>query len=83
MTSKSVEDSLRAIIFNHFNISPDQFSWDKPLSALCEDFNILSYLLHLEQLLNAHYREEIPLLENISSDFHSLDDVLKLIKSEI
>lgn len=83
MKSEEVENTIQTILIKHFNIPSDQFAWDQPLSMQCKDFEILSYLMYLEQLLNDHYHKKMPLLENISTDFHTPKDLLILIMNNL
>jgi len=83
MTKAEVAAAVQAILIRHFNIPADQFSWDKPLEALHEDFKILGYLVFLEQLLHQRFGKKIPLLENCSTAIHTPEDVVELIISEL
>ena len=81
MTIKQEEVAaiVQSILIEHFKIEPKQFSWETPLEDLGKDFKLLSYLVFLEQLLFQRFGQQIPLLENISTVFHTPRDVVKLI----
>lgn len=74
---------VQNIFIIHFDIEPEQFSWEKPLEVLQKDFKILSYLVFLEQLIHQHFELNIPLIENISTAFHTPKDILNLINKEL
>ena len=81
MQREEVEMALQSILVQHFNIAPDQFSWEKPMDALQEDFKSLSYLMFLEQLLQQQFGKNIRLLETISTAFHTPKDIVQHILS--
>lgn len=83
MQYEEVQAIVRSILIRHFNIPPDQFSWEKPLDALQENFQILSYLMFLEQLLQQQFGEKIRLLENISTSFHTPEDIIQLVMNQL
>ncbi len=83
MTYEEVATAVEAILLDKFNIPPDKFSWEKPLETLQADFKILGYLLFLEQLLHHKFGQKIPLLENVSTTFHTPKDVVHLIINEL
>ena len=70
---------IRSIFTEHFDIRPDVFDWDRPLEELDERFKVLGNLVFLEQLLRKEFQEEIPLLENICTAFHTPADILELV----
>lgn len=75
-------DILQSIFTEHFNIDSDRFDWEQPLEQLDEQFKLLGNLIFLEQLLRKEFQKDIPLLENISTAFHTPTDILKLIEGE-
>ena len=79
MTQTEIAAAVQVLLIRHFNIPSEQFCWDKPLEELHENFRILSYLVFLEQLLRKEFQEEIPLLENICTAFHTPADLLELV----
>ena len=79
MTQAEIAAAVQMILIQHFNISADRFSWKQPLEALHEDFKLLGNLVFLEQLLQEEFQQEIPLLENICTAFHTPADILELI----
>lgn len=83
MTQAEVAAAVQAILIQHFNIQADEFSWEKPLEALHEDFKILGYLVFLEQLLHQRFGKKIPLLENCSTAIHTPEDIVNLIIKEL
>ena len=83
MTNENAAEKLQNIFIHHFNIKPDKFNWDIPLEKLNEDFKILSYLVFLEQLIHKNFDNDIPIIENISTTFHSPKDVLNLIINKL
>jgi hypothetical protein len=83
MTPEEVSTTIQSILTQHFNIPASQFSWEKPLEVLQKDFKILGYLVFLEQLLHQHFGKKIPLLENISTTFHTPRDLVQLVLSEL
>lgn len=83
MTKENTAQKVQAIFIEHFNISPERFDWEQPLEVLHQDFKILSYLVFLEQLIQQHFEISIPIIENISTSFHTPKDVLFLINSKI
>jgi hypothetical protein len=83
MTPEEVASTVQSLLTQHFNIPASQFSWDKPLEVLHKDFKILGYLVFLEQLINKRFGKKIPLLENISTTFHTPKDLVQLILNEL
>ena len=83
MARETISKQLQLIFVEHFNIPLEQFDWELPLEALNHDFKMLSYLMFLEQLLEQHFAKKIPLMENISTAFHTPKDVLLLINNEL
>lgn len=83
MTNEKVSDIVKSILLRHFNIQPDFFAWEQPLEELQEDFKVLGNLVFLEQLLEKEFDKNIPILENISTSFHTPRDVVDLITNEI
>lgn len=81
--SEHTAQKVQHIFIEHFNISAEQFDWEQPLEALQKDFKILSYLVFLEQLVQQHFELNIPLIENISTAFHTPKDILALINKEL
>ncbi len=83
MTYDVISATVKSIFTEHFHIQHDQFSWEQPLESLQKDFKILSYLVFLEQLLDKSFKKKIPLIENISTAFHTPRDVVELIMREL
>lgn len=83
MTNENAAKKLQHIFIDHFNIKPDKFNWDVPIEELNKDFKILSYLVFLEQLIQKDFDNDIPIIENISTTFHSPKDILKLIINKL
>lgn len=83
MTQQEISQAVRSILTQHFNIPPDRFSWDVSLETLQEDFKTLSQLMYLEQLLQQRFGNKIRLLENISTVFHTPEDVVLLVAREL
>ncbi len=75
-------DIIQTILTEHFNIDSVHFDWEQPLENLDEQFKLLGNLVFLEQLLQKEFQRDIPLLENISTAFHTPRDILELIISE-
>lgn len=83
MTNKQVADIVQNILIQHFHIKADQLDMEQPLELLHADFNLLSNLVTLEQLLEKAFNKNIPLLEHISSAFHTPKDIVLLIVREL
>ena len=81
-SSDKIPDILRFILTKHFNIAADQFDWNRPLEDLDEQFKLLGNLVYLEQLLEEEFQKEIPLLENISTTYHTPKDILVILNGE-
>lgn len=75
-------DILQSIFIAHFNIDSGRFDWEQTLERLDEQFKLLGNLVFLEQLLQNEFQKEIPLLENISTAFHTPKDVLEIVMKE-
>ena len=73
---------VRPILIRHFDIPQDQFSLEIPLDVLQENFQMLSYLMFLEQLLQQQFGEKIQLLEYISTAFHTPEDIIQIIMKQ-
>jgi len=83
LAHKKVADTVQSIFIQHFHIAPEHFDWEKPLEELHVDFKILANLVYLEQLIEKEFVEKIPLLENISTAFHTPKDIVELIINEL
>jgi hypothetical protein len=83
MTEENISFIVKSVLINNFNIESHDFSWDKPLEQLQENFKILGYLVFLEQLLNREFNSKIVLLEHISSNVHTPKDIVELIQKEL
>ena len=83
MTPEEVATTVQSILTQYFKIPPDQFSWEQPLEILQKDFKSLGYLVFLEQLLHKQFGKKIPLLENISTTFHTPRDLVQLVLNEL
>lgn len=83
MNQKSTAQKVQYIFIEHFDVKPEKFSWEQPLEALQENFKILSYLVFLEQLIHQQFKVSTPLIENISTAFHTPKDILNLINKEL
>jgi hypothetical protein len=83
MTHQEISQAVRSILTQHFNIPPDRFSWEEPLEILQQDFKTLKQLMYLEQLLQRQFGDNIQLLENISTAFHTASDVVDLVAREL
>ena len=79
MTHQIVADKIKFLLIRHFNIQPEHFDWEQPLEKLNADFKVLGNLVFLEQLLQKEFDKNIPLLENISTAFHTPRDIVELI----
>jgi len=71
---------LKAILLNDFNVSEAEFSWDKPIDEIKKDFVLISNLIYFEDLLAVAFKRKITLVEHISTNFHTPEDILKLIE---
>jgi len=83
MTHEEIAGKVQSILLQNFNISSERFNFEVPLEVLQEDFKILGNLVVLEQLLQKEFKKRIPLLENISSAFHSTQDIIDLITKKL
>ncbi|MFN0217084.1 MAG: hypothetical protein ACKVT2_22740 [Saprospiraceae bacterium] len=73
---------VKSILVNHFRVEPENFDWNKSLEELNKDLGVLGHLAYFEQLLQAGLNRKIPIIENISSNFHTPADVLHLVKKQ-
>ena len=83
MTNEKVAATVQSILLQHFDIEPEFFAWDQALERLHGDFKALGNLVFLEQLLQKEFGKNIPLLENISTAFHTPRDVAQLVFDEL
>ena len=83
MTKDEVNKILLSIITKNFRVEASQFLWDQPIEVMNKDFNSLGYLVFLEQLVSNQFKVNIPLLENISAEIHTVNDISDLIMKEI
>lgn len=83
MSQQKTSDILQDLLIQHFNIAPERFDWDQSLEKLDPNFKVLGYLLFLEQLLEKQFGRKIPLMESISTSYHSPKDILKIIEDQI
>lgn len=83
MNREVASKKLHEIFTNNFDIQSEEFGWKKPLELINEDFKILSYLVFLEQLIQEDFEISIPIIENISTSFHTPNDILLLIIKEL
>lgn len=83
MTEKEVAAIVQSVLIECFNVEEHQFDLDQVLEHLQDEFKILSNLVRLEQLLNKEINKNIPILENISTSFHTPRDIVKLIMQEL
>ncbi|MEZ4850037.1 MAG: hypothetical protein R3B93_15750 [Bacteroidia bacterium] len=83
MKKEEIARIVRSLLIQHFDIQPEDFSWEIPLEELQQNFNILSYLLYLEQLLQEQFGTGFRILEHISAAIHTPEDVVSLISKEL
>lgn len=83
MTKEEVAAKVQSVLIQHFSIQASHFSWEQSLETLQVDFKILGYLVFFEQLLEQQFGQKIPLLENISAEIHTPEDVVLLIFNEL
>ena len=83
MTREKTAEKVQAIFTEYFDIPVEHFDWEQPLEALHANFEILSHLVLLEQLIQKNFGMHIPIIENISTAFHTPKDVLELIIREL
>lgn len=83
MHQEEIANIIASILKNNFSIQPNHFDWNIPLDALDKKFEILSYLIFLEQLLQDKFSKKIPLLENINTALHTPNDILQLTISSL
>ncbi len=74
-------DIVHSLLTEHFNIDARHFDWERPLEQLDEQFKLLGNLVFLEQLLQKEFQQDIHLLENISTAYHTPRDILELIQN--
>ena len=78
-----VRSKIHRILIDFFEVDNTLLVQKKPLDALQADFKILGYLLFLEQLIHKEFGVKIPLLENISADIHTPEDIVQLTLSAL
>ena len=83
MNQEKISDIVQALLIQQFQVQPESFTWEQPLEMLQEDFRSLSQLLYLEQLLKKEFEQDLPLLENISTAFHTPQDLVQLLMDEL
>lgn len=76
-------DIIQSIFSKHFNIEAGRFDWEQPLEQMDKQFKLLGNLVYLEQLLQKEFQRKIPLLENISTAFHTPKDILDIVTREL
>lgn len=81
MTEKTIRTKLKSILISNFNIDNNESIWEQPLAELQPNLKILEYLVFMEQLLKKEFKRDVPLLENISPEFHTPENIVSLIKS--
>lgn len=80
---EEVRYKVHKILIDFFKIDATLLDQEKPLDELQADFKILGYLLFLEQLIHKEFGVKIPLLENISADIHTPEDIVRLTLKEL
>ena len=84
MTDEQIAGIIENILVQHFNIPANNpLFWTTPLDKLTEKFKILGYLVLLEQLLQEAFNKNIAIVENISTIYHTPQDILLLITNEL
>ncbi len=83
MTNETISHTVQSILIEKFDVSPENFTWDKSLEELQENFKILGNLVFLEQLLEKQFDRKFPLLEHISTAYHTPKDIVVLIMKEL
>lgn len=79
MKEDEIRDIIQSILVIHFNIPTNDQIWDKTLEGLNNDFTILGFLIDLENILKAHFQQNISLVEHIDPTFNTLKDIVILI----
>ena len=79
MQKTEVGSIVRSLLIHHFDIQPETFSWEKKLEELQANFKILSQLVFLEQLIQKEFGKNIGILEEISTAFHTPEDLVEVI----
>lgn len=82
MEEQTIRLYIEQILINHFKVSKEKIQWDATLASLHEEFKILGVLLDLENLLNEKFKTSISLIQNIDVGYHTLMDIVMLIKEE-
>lgn len=77
-TQQEIANTIETLLMDNFSIEAHQFDWETSLDDLDEKFELLSYLIFLEQLLQDKFSKKIPLLENINTALHTPKDILQL-----
>lgn len=83
MTPEAIADIVYSVLTVDFLIPRENFSWDTPLEVLQPEFKALNRLVLLEQKLREKFDSPIPLLENISTTFHTPMDINKLVQQTL
>ena len=81
MDKEKIANTVQAILIQHFDIQPDDFYWEKSLEELDANFKVLGHLVSLKQLLEQEFGKELPILENITTGYHTPKDVVTIIKN--
>lgn len=83
MNRADITTIVQSILVDHFDIIATKIIWDDTLENLNENFKYLGFLLELEKLLQSRFDVKILLIEYISANIHTPEDVVTLIYKTI
>jgi len=82
LNTDKIAKIVQAILIGHFKVTLSDFKWEKSLTELNKDFEILGIMLDLENLLKNELNQNISLLDNIDPTFNTPKDILVLITTD-
>ena len=80
---QEVANIIQDLLVDKLNVKPGDFNWNSKLNELNEEFELLGHLVYFEQLLNKQFEKNISLIEYISTDIHTPNDIVELVMKEI
>lgn len=79
MNRADITNIVQSVLIEHFNVVDTPIIWDNTLENLNDNFRFLGFLLELEKLLQSKFKIKIFLIEHISVNIHTSEDIVTLI----